>query len=70
VAQVWGPDGKSLATLESTTAPSVATANARLIAAAPELLEALKASNGFLLAAGYDHAAARNDELIRKAEGK
>ena len=41
VAQVWDADGSSLAQVEPTEDPAIATANARLIAAAPELLQAL-----------------------------
>jgi len=40
LGQVWDSNGESLAVLDSTTDPAVATANARLIAAAPELLSA------------------------------
>lgn len=41
VAQVFGHAGP-VAQIEPTEDPAIATANARLIAAAPELLEALK----------------------------
>jgi hypothetical protein len=42
VAQVWDSYGDCLAIIESTDDEAVATANARLIAAAPELLAALE----------------------------
>ncbi len=42
MAQVWDRDGKALATIESAMPSAVATANARLIAAAPDLLRACK----------------------------
>lgn len=38
VAQVWGPDGCSLASVQTTPDPAEATANAALFAAAPKLL--------------------------------
>lgn len=37
-AQVWDSDGLNLATIESTKDPKEASSNAKLIAAAPELL--------------------------------
>lgn len=42
VAQVWRPDDKSLARIEPTEPPEEASANARLIAAAPEMYELLE----------------------------
>ena len=42
VAQVWAPDGESLAVLDSTIDPAVATANAKLMAASPTLLAELR----------------------------
>ena len=41
-AQVWGSDGSSLAFIETTEDPEEATSVARLIAAAPDLYEALE----------------------------
>lgn len=40
-AQVWGPDGKSLAVLEPILKSAEASANARLMSASPEMLESL-----------------------------
>lgn len=42
VAQVWRPDGGVLADIEPTEQEEEATANARLIATAPELLAVLE----------------------------
>lgn len=39
VAQVWGPDGRSVAELEPTDDPAVATSYARLFALAPVILD-------------------------------
>ncbi len=44
LAQVWRPDGKSLTDLEPTADEAEATANARLIASAPDMLQALLAA--------------------------
>lgn len=41
IAQVWDAKDRSLADIEPTDDPDVASATARLIAAAPDLLEAL-----------------------------
>jgi hypothetical protein len=41
-AQVWDCEGKLLAVLESTIEPSVATANAKAMAAVPMMLNALR----------------------------
>ena len=41
LAQIWKPDGKSLATIESTHKEEEANANAKLIADAPNLLKVL-----------------------------
>ena len=41
-AQVWDEDGNNLAIIEATLGSSESTANAKLIAAAPELLQALE----------------------------
>lgn len=67
MAQVFGPDGKNIADVEPQENPETATANARLMAAAPDLLEALKA----LVEHGTDspqHLAA--EAAIAKAEGQ
>lgn len=45
---VFGPDGHGVAWIEDTTASGEEEANARLIAAAPELLEALQKTNDLL----------------------
>ena len=45
---VFGPDGHGVAWIEDTTASCEEEANARLIAAAPELLEALRKTNELL----------------------
>jgi hypothetical protein len=42
VAQVWDSEGESLAVLDSTIDPAVATANAKLMASSPELLYCLQ----------------------------
>ena len=47
-AQVWDADGVSVATIEPTTDPADATATARLFAAAPDLLEALREARLFI----------------------
>lgn len=41
-AQVWDSEGESLAVLDSTIDPSEATANAMMMAAAPDLLGAIQ----------------------------
>jgi hypothetical protein len=45
MAQVWDSAGKNLAEIEPTSNQEEATANAKLIASAPELLEALQELN-------------------------
>ncbi len=50
MAQVFAEDGMALASLEPTDPPSIASERARLIAAAPEMYEALKMVG---LAIGY-----------------
>lgn len=84
VAQVFGPDGKSLAMIEPTVDASVATANAYLSASSPDLYAALKGAIGAL---EYSVDCARDDgnnadidfaqskleaalNAIAKAEGK
>lgn len=59
VAQVWGPDGKSLATIEPSDDPAEATRLARLFAAAPDLLAELRETADWLdqRAADLEHVA-------------
>lgn len=68
-AQVWDASDKSLAVLATTANPSDANANARLIAAAPDLLEACKAfiaaDNQCGIALAFDMA----EKAIAKATG-
>ena len=71
LGQVWDSEGESLAVLDSTTDPAVATANARLIAAAPDLLAACEDAIRLLdehrmRGLTYDTL----DEAIKKAKGQ
>ena len=54
MAQVWNSAGDALAQIEPTPDEAVATADARLIAASPTLLEALKEAHAALKA--YENA--------------
>lgn len=77
VAQVWRPDGMSLAMIEPTDDASEADANACLIAAAPEMLDALRMAERFMsgfegddLQDGIDEKIAATRAVIAKAEGR
>jgi len=71
MAQVWGPDGNNLATIESTQDAEEATANARLISAAPDLLEAAKhAAMEWRLHGQLTDSCRELEAALAKAEGK
>ena len=57
-AQVWGPDGQSVAVIESTDDPANATSFARLFALSPRLLAFARD-----IATNYDHEG--RDECYR-----
>jgi hypothetical protein len=70
-AQVFGPDGMSLACLDTTEDPAVATANARLMAVAPELLHACKLLLRLSLPQDVSGMAMVEEarRIVRKAQG-
>jgi len=73
-AQVWGPDGDEVAAVTTTAPRFNATANARLMAAAPDLLEAAKKMRSRLKYADPyvvpDDAMEDLKAAIAKAEGE
>ncbi len=77
-AQVFSEEGNSIAILNSTIKEEEATANAKLIAAAPELLEEVElsyliiqmaANDSIEVAVKTDSTRARMRDLIAKAKG-
>jgi len=75
LAQVWRSDGKCLATLTSTKNEGEATADACLIAAAPDMLEALEKIAAFddgsvICTAKFDEMAAIARAAIKKSKGE
>ena len=68
VAQVWDANGNSLACIETTDDPAEATANAALIARAPELQATLTAVRTELATLQATHQ--RNVELLAHATEK
>ncbi len=82
IAQVWGPDGCSVAEIVPTEDRVEATAYARLFAAAPELLEACRRADAgisdwklgeAISPVAADYVAAVQNALraaIEKAEGR
>ncbi len=67
-AQVFSVDGNSIATMESTPHESVATANARLMAAAPQLLQSLLHAMTLLRVAGFSLNGTATDKMREAIE--
>src|SRR5690625_1957633 len=61
-AQVWDSEGYNLSVMKSTEDPEEATANARLVAAAPDMLEALNE-----MVISFDILDIETDSLQREA---
>jgi len=67
-AKVWDVDGNCLAKIEATHYEDVATANARLMAAAPQLLQSLLHAMTLLKVAGYELNGTATDKMKQAIE--
>jgi hypothetical protein len=67
-AQVFNVDGNSIATMEATNDDNVATANARLMAAAPQLLQSLLHAMTLLRVAGFELNGTATDKMKEAIE--
>ena len=67
-AQVWDSEGKNLATIEDTSDAQIATNNARLIAAAPDMYEALIEARRMLILNTLLDKSGQTDEAIKLVE--
>lgn len=65
-AQVWGSDGRNLATLEATVDEAEATANAKLIAESPVMLEVVRIIAGATGDTDLEHAQNLSQEVIAR----
>jgi hypothetical protein len=68
VAQVWDVDGNSIACMDATTDEELATSRARLMAAAPQLLQSLLHAMTLLKVAGYELNGTATDKMKQAIE--